>query len=454
MKLRHSITLQFIIVVMAILGTTMLSIYFFTNYFLEKNFSRRLNNRAETIVAWISESIEKEHELDFLEKLMANRKDQLTGEEIIVFQLDGKVIFESTKDPNTKIDKQILERVKKEKRIEFTEKDLEGVGIFQHSPTQSFLVVAMAKNFYAIEFLTQMRWMMLGLLTISIIIVGVIGWFYSKKTLEPIDKIGIELKNVFPKNLSNRLSENEKFDEIITLSQTINQLLERVEEGVRLQKMFVGNVSHELQNPLTRISSQLEVSLLKERNLEEYQNVIHSALEDITDLVKLTQNLLRLSRITTENEELLAENIRLDDLLFESKIFVMKNYPNYKIDIRLEALPEEPEHLCIFGNSALLKIAFVNLIQNACKFSPDNQVIISLSANENYKIIHFKDNGIGIAPDDIKYIFMPFYRSSKISGIRGYGIGLSLVERIIKLHNAKISVASEENKGTKFSIII
>ncbi len=229
--------------------------------------------------------------------------------------------------------------------------------------------------------------------------------------------------------------------------------MDRVEEGLGLQKMFIGNVSHELQNPLTRISSQLEVSLLKERKPIEYQTTIFSALEDITDLVKLTQNLLKLSRMTADNNELLAESVRLDELLFDTKAFVLKNNPNYKIEIVFDALPEEPEHLCVVGNSSLLKIAFTNLVQNACKFSSDNQALISLSATDFYKVIHVEDNGIGIEPQEIEYIFQPFYRSSKTSETKGYGIGLSLVDRIIKMHNGKIKVTSELGVGTKFSII-
>lgn len=157
--------------------------------------------------------------------------------------------------------------------------------------------------------------------------------------------------------------------------------------------------------------------------------------------------------MSAESNELLAESVRLDELIFDTKEFVLKNNPNYKIEIVFDALPEEPEHLCVVGNSSLLKIAFINLVQNACKFSSDNQALINLSATDFYKVIHIEDKGIGIEPQEIEYIFQPFYRSSKTSETKGYGIGLSLVDRIIKMHNGKIKVASELGVGTKFSII-
>ncbi len=449
MKLRQEITLRFLIVVMAILSITMFSVYFFTSFFLNKNFYRRLNNRAETVVGWLNQTIESRKDIAFLESLLKNRKDQITAEEIIVYDNFNKVVFVSNAAQVKAIESIILDEIKQKNRIEFVENGFDGVGITY----KKYIVIAMAKNQYADEFLQQMRWMMIGLWTFSIIFIGLIGWFYAKKTLEPIEKIGTELNNIFPKNLNKRLEYSQNKDEINNLTITINQLLDRVEEGLGLQKMFIGNVSHELQNPLTRISSQLEVSLLKERKPIEYQTTIYSALEDITDLVKLTQNLLKLSRITADNNELLAESVRLDELLFDTKAFVLKNNPNYKIEIAFDALPEEPEHLCIVGNSSLLKIAFINLVQNACKFSSDNQALINLSATDFYKVIHIEDKGIGIEAQDIEYIFQPFYRSSKISETKGYGIGLSLVDRIIKMHSGKIKVTSQIGVGTKFSII-
>lgn len=453
MKLRQEITLRFVVVVMTILSITMLSVYIFTSYFLNKNFYRRLNNRAETVVGWLSQTIESRKDIAFLESLLKNRKDQITAEEIIVYDNNNRVIFVSNAAQVKAIESEVLNEIKQKNRIEFVENGLDGVGILYERAYKQYIVIAMAKNQYADEFLQQMRWMMFGLLTFSIIFIGFIGWFYAKKTLEPIEKIGTELNNIFPKNLNKRLETNLNKDEISNLTHTINQLLDRVEEGLGLQKMFIGNVSHELQNPLTRISSQLEVSLLKERKPSEYQTTIFSALEDITDLVKLTQNLLKLSRMTADNNELLAESVRLDELLFDTKAFVLKNNPNYKIEIVFDALPEEPEHLCVVGNSSLLKIAFINLVQNACKFSSDNQALINLSATDFYKVIHIEDKGIGIEPQEIEYIFQPFYRSSKTSETKGYGIGLSLVDRIIKMHNGKIKVTSELRVGTKFSII-
>ncbi|WP_435357720.1 ATP-binding protein [Emticicia sp. SJ17W-69] len=453
MKLRKRITLQFVGVVLTILTIALLSVYIFTDFFLDKNFYRRLNNRAETIVGWLSQIIDSQQNTDFLENLLKNRKDQLPSEEIIIYNLQNKVIFASTSQNPIFIEQNILKQIRLQNRIQFKEKGFDGVGILYKTPTQRYLVIALAQNNYGQDFLKQMRWMMIGIVMFSIIFISITGWFYAKKTLEPIEKIDFELNNISPKNINKRLRNTKNNDEIDKLSQTINQLLERVEEGINLQKMFIGNVSHELQNPLTRISSQLEVSLFKERTPTDYQKTIYSALEDITDLVTMTQNLLKLSRVTADNQALLVENIRLDELLFDTKKFILKNYPNYKIEIIFETLPEDPEHLCIIGNNSLLKTALVNLVQNACKFSLDNHAYVVLSVSPIDKIIYVKDNGVGIASSEIEFIFEPFYRSEKTAQTKGYGIGLSLVDKIIKMHKGTVGVESTLGKGTTFKIL-
>lgn len=129
MKLRQEITLRFVIVVMTILSITMLSVYVFTSYFLNKNFYRRLNNRAETVVGWLSQTIENRKDIVFLESLLKNRKDQITAEEIIVYDDNNRVVFVSNAAQVKEIEPKILAEIEQKKSIEFEENDLDGVGI-------------------------------------------------------------------------------------------------------------------------------------------------------------------------------------------------------------------------------------------------------------------------------------------------------------------------------------
>jgi signal transduction histidine kinase len=317
---------------------------------------------------------------------------------------------------------------------------------------QRLIVIAIARNEYGLFFLKQMKWMIASIFVVSILAITIIGWFFSRITIEPIIKIGNELNEIFPQNLKHRIKSYQNDNEIGHLSNKINLLLDRVEEGVNLQQMFIANVSHELQNPLTRISSQLEVSLLNDRNNSEYKQTIESVLEDTSNLIDLTQNLLKLSRSNAESKMMLIDKVRIDEVLWEVKNASTKSNPNYIVDINFTALPEDPEHLCIIGSHALLYTAILNIVENACKFSIDNHAYVDLIVSPKQKTVIIKDNGKGIRKEELKNIFLPFYRSEKTTDIKGYGIGLSLVDRIVKIHNGSMEVSSELNKGTVFKV--
>lgn len=452
MSLRKQQTIRFVAVVSGILFTAMISIYYFISYFLDENFYRRLNNRAETVANWLSQTIENHENIHLLERLLKSRKDQMPSEEILIYNPKNELVFIFNNNVYEAIDTTRLEQIKLQGKSEFMVDDFKAVGMLYQTSPQAYVIVALARDEYAMVFLKQMRWMMLALIVISLFLVTIIGWVYARKTLEPIENISQELSRIFPRNTNLRLSKFDSDNEISQLSETINQLLDRVEEGIHLQQMFIANVSHELQNPLTSISSQLEVSLLNERTNTNYKHTIQSVLEDTTDLIELVQNLLNLSRSDGDINQLLVEKVRIDDIIWEVHDMVTSNNPHYKVEVHFTALPEEPEHLCIAGSYALLKIALYNLVENACKFSSDNQAFISLSASAKQKKIYVKDNGIGLSKEEIDKIFQPFYRSEKSAAIKGYGIGLSLVDRIVKIHKGKIEVNSRLNKGTNFKI--
>jgi signal transduction histidine kinase len=129
-------------------------------------------------------------------------------------------------------------------------------------------------------------------------------------------------------------------------------------------------------------------------------------------------------------------------------------YPGNQVRIHFEKLPEEEHQLTVYGSIDLLKLAVSNIVMNACKYSHNQPVIISLYSSNNQVIIGVKDRGIGIPEREVRYVFEPFFRASNTSSFQGYGIGLPLSMNIIRLHKGNITIDSKVGEGTHISIIL
>jgi signal transduction histidine kinase len=124
------------------------------------------------------------------------------------------------------------------------------------------------------------------------------------------------------------------------------------------------------------------------------------------------------------------------------------------IHIEFVKTPDKGNEITVMGNQGLLAIMMSNLIDNACKFSEDNKVILKIDFNDQYTIIQVADSGMGIPESEIQYVFQPLYRADNVHGKYGSGIGLSIVQRIAELHKAQIQITSEINIGTTVTVML
>jgi signal transduction histidine kinase len=225
-------------------------------------------------------------------------------------------------------------------------------------------------------------------------------------------------------------------------------MLDRLEHSFTLQKNFVNNVSHELKNPLAAILGETEITLSKVRTSNEYITALSKILSEAERLDQLTRNLLSLAQTDFEISDLNKEEINIDEILWEVKNYFDKTNHKGCMEINFQSLPESSELLMIKGNSGFLKIALINLIDNACKFSENQNVLAVLQTETNNIHLQIKDQGIGIPEADIPNLFEPFFRASNALSYKGSGIGLSLVNRIVTMHGGSIKFSSEVGKGT------
>ena len=272
--------------------------------------------------------------------------------------------------------------------------------------------------------------------------------------LKPVGGIIKQVNKITETNLHLRLNEGNGRDELAELAMTFNSMLSRIENAFELQHNFVTNASHELRTPLTSIIGNIEVSLSRQRNSEEYRMVLKTILEEAERLHKLSDGLLNIAQASVDINSLKMEYIRIDELLEEAKDIVKNQMPDSKMELCFENMPANPDDLLIKGYKNLLMIAFENLFENANKFSGNKDVKIKLQYKPAEINISVIDKGIGIPQKDYNNVMQTFFRAENARSYSGSGVGLSLCQKIFSLHNGKITISSEEGKGTIFRVTI
>jgi two-component system sensor histidine kinase ArlS len=260
------------------------------------------------------------------------------------------------------------------------------------------------------------------------------------------------VKEISATNIERRLAKGNTKDEWYELTDTFNSLLARLQDSFELQGRFIANASHELSTPLTSIQSQIDVVLNKEREKEAYKKVLEHVLSEVQHLGSLTHQLLNIAR-TSRGGAIQTEFIRIDELLMEIPGIVQKNLPGCTVDIFFDDLPENELRCMVNGNYELLLSAFKNIAENGCKYASDNRVQISLSFVENNIVVLFSNLSELLNPEELKTIFQPFQRGNNIAGVKGYGLGLSLVRRIILLHKGEIKIELSDSGQVIISLI-
>ena len=451
MQIRTRLTVQFSLLVSGILLVTFLAIYFFSYKNLTEDFYDRLKSKASSAARLLDGPLVSP---DIIKALEGSNTDRIYNQIILIFDEKNRLIFTNS-NANAKsihVSKYWLDEVRKAGEIRYTDGDSKVVALYTKLPFTRAVVLLGAQDEVGQVNLINLSRLLFGLFIGVTVVVAFAGWFFAKRALLPISRVMNEIEGILPQKLDTRLDVPNQKDEIGRLTTTFNNLLDRIETAFQMQKIFVANVSHELKNPLTKIRSQLEVSILKERSSSEYQTTIHSVLEDIQELAQLSNTLLELAKVSEDQGDLLTEIVRIDDLLWDCRSTLLQVNHQFSIHFDLDQLPEDDTWLEIAGNSTLLKTAFLNLMDNACKFSEDHSVKVILLTFEKKISVQFCDTGKGIPAEDRALVFQPFYRSENTANVKGYGIGLSLVERIIKLHNGQVSIKPNQPKGTTFNL--
>ncbi len=450
MNIQTKTTLWFTVITVAILSILSATVYYLENSFVHNDFFKRLELRARLATRLKFEA--DRNTLESIREIKHELLESLPDEDSFFIRVNER--GEPTTTFPRSIRKSYLNQIFEAKgQTVFDEKgSTHYAGLFYPDESGNYLVIQTATNQFGQDIMARVRNILIVAWIASLVIIYSIGRYFSNKTFEPVRSIIHKVNAISEENLHLRLEKPAGADEIGELVNTFNQMLDRLSAAFEAQNNFISNASHELKTPLTAIVGETDYALSRPRSMEEYRQSLSSIGLQAEKLQRLTAGLLSLAQTSFDGKKQRWETIRIDELLMEVKENIDSIYPGNKVRIHFPDLPENEEEISVEGNPELLKMAVDNIVLNACKYSDNQEVTVILEARETELRLIVSDKGIGIPPEEIEHIFDPFFRASNTGGYEGYGIGMPLTEKIIRLHKGKLTVDTELQKGTRVSV--
>jgi heavy metal sensor kinase len=300
--------------------------------------------------------------------------------------------------------------------------------------------------------LDRFRLILKETLPFLVILASVTGYWLSGRALRPVSEIIKTARGIGVQNLSGRLAVPPANDELRRLSETLNEMLDRIEASVIRIKKFTADASHDLRTPVALIRTSAELALRRSRTEDEYREVLSRILTSAEETTHLIENLLALARADADAADLHFKDIdlvpHLEKIAREGDILTTAKGIQF-----LKELPAGAVQ--ISADPAAIERLLLIVLENAVKYTPSGgRIEMALSNGAGTARIEIRDTGIGIDSKDLPHIFERFYRAdearSRESG--GSGLGLAIAHWIVEVHGGSIEAQSARGNGSVFRI--
>jgi heavy metal sensor kinase len=277
------------------------------------------------------------------------------------------------------------------------------------------------------------------------------GYTLARRALSPVDRIVDVANRITATDLHQRVDVLNPNDELGRLAQTLNALIDRLQNAIEELRRFTADAAHELRTPLAVLRSGIDVALRAPRSAEEYRQALEAASDEANRLTRLADQLLFLSRQAAGMMQIDHEEIRIDALVKD----VGEQFAGRSEQAGVSLLVEPLEPMTVRGDDIRLSQVFYNVLENAIKYTPrGGRVAVRGRAVDHQIEIEVEDTGIGIPPDQLQFVFKRFYRveQSRNGDRGGSGLGLSIAQSAVEAHGGTISIKSTPGRGTVVKI--
>jgi two-component system, OmpR family, sensor kinase len=320
------------------------------------------------------------------------------------------------------------------------------LAITQNDYVKIFVAYPLEELYEALDGIFQI-FLILGPIALLISVIG--GWFLAHTSLKPVDAITRTAQKISAQNLNQKLPSAGIDDELGRLTATFNDMIGRLQESFAQIQRFSADASHELRTPLTIMRGEIEVALRRKRLPAPTRELLTSIHDELIRLSSIVESLMTLIKSESGRLSFQFADVSLDALMREiaEDALVLAAPKKIKVDIG------DLENLKVRGDAARLRQLFLNLVENAVKYTPDHgSVSLALTKEGTNAAIRIGDTGIGIPKKDLPKIFDRFYRVQADGS--GSGLGLAIAKWIAEAHNGTIEVTSREKKGSTFVVLL
>lgn len=281
-----------------------------------------------------------------------------------------------------------------------------------------------------------------------------VGMYLTRRVLKPVEEVTRVANHITQKDLNMRIPIRELDKEMEELVASFNHMIERLEQSFAHVNEFSSHVAHELKTPLAIIKNELELAINSGNSKQENERVMVVTLNEVDRLIRIIKDLFLLAKLEYKLNIFKMEKIDLTDFLKDvyQHCQVLASEKNISLELIIVDHP-----IRIQGDAVHLRRVFFNLLHNAVNFTlPDGQIKIVNEVRENQVFVSVEDTGIGIAAADKGRIFEKFYRVRRAEqeDVGGHGLGLCMARAIARTHGGDITLQSEINKGSTFTVIL
>jgi signal transduction histidine kinase len=448
MGIRKKVLIYFSLTAISLTGVLLFFIYTLFAQYREEEFHQRQKEKIKSTLFFLSEYKEADRALtDKIDRLTLN---DLYNEKLLIFNERKELIYSSIDDTPVYYSKEILESLSAENVwYEGQEAKYDVVGLYFYNEGKVYYGISKALDLFGFSKLDYLRYILLFSFVAFTLIVLIVSYIQAKKITDPLESITRQIESYNFEHSFNPIQFQHSGTEIAILAHQFNKLMSRMNEVFSFQKHAIHHISHELKTPIAVLVSNFE-RMQNEEDLPTLKRLMENQKEDTKRLGEIINSLLEIAK-TESGNELKTEEVRIDELIFDIADELKNIYPDFRFSIEYELETGEvlPQ---VNANTRLLRAAILNLMQNCIQFSTDKRAAIKMKHTSTALIVEFDNAGPALSENEEHYLFQHFFRGANSVGIRGFGLGLVFVHRILKLHNGIIEYQRISPQANRFIV--